>query len=214
MQPTNRPQNPNDPVIMAIQQQAQQQTQQPQQGAQPQQPTPSPIQMAQAQSQQYSQEDQQSEDAMKAKQSAIAQASKAMATLNPKANSGNQVSDTMSKVGQATSPNQGWANLCEAYAEQQTLGHQGVYPTAIAAYNANAQAGNINTSSDNIPKGAQIFFNANEGNGGNGHTMVSVGGGKFQSPLQNGNIGTFTLPEWEKYSGGQQYLGYAMPSKK
>ena len=212
MQPTNQPQNPNDPVTLAIQQQQAQQQQASQSASQPQQPTPSPIAMAQQQMQQYSQEDQQSEDAAKQKQSAMMQASKAMATLNPKANSNDQTSNTMSKVGQATSPSQGWANLCEAYAEQQTLGHQGVYPTAIAAYQANAQAGNINTSTD-VPKGAQVFFNADEGNGGNGHTMVSVGNSKFQGPLQNGSIGTFTLPEWEKYSG-QQYLGYAIPSKK
>jgi hypothetical protein len=62
--------------------------------------------------------------------------------------------------------------LCEKYAEQQITGHSGIYPSAIAAYQANAQQGNISTSSDNIPKGAQVFFNADNSNSGFGVVVM------------------------------------------
>ena len=114
--------------------------------------------------------------------------------------------------GQAVSSDPTYANMCEAYAEQQLYGHQGIYPSAISAYQANAQKGNINTSINNIPAGAQVFFNANAGNGYNGHTGVMNNDGTFSAPLSNGNIMKFTVPQWLSYSG-QQYLGYAVPTR-
>ena len=134
------------------------------------------------------------------------QISQAMAQLKPESKSP-QVS-----VGKAVSSDTNWANLCEAYAEKQIYGREGLYPSAIAAYQANAQEGNINTSDKNIPAGAQLFFNADQGNGNNGHTGVSNGDGTFQAPLSDGGIHDFTLKDWLKYSG-QEYLGYAPPPK-
>ncbi len=98
--------------------------------------------------------------------------------------------------------------LCEKWAEKQVYGKTGIFPSAMAAFNANAQAGNI-TSSKDPPKGAQVFFNSDESNGNFGHTGVSLGGGKFESATYNG-IKVFSIPDWEKNTG-QVYIG-ATPS--
>lgn len=109
-----------------------------------------------------------------------------------------------------------WNGLCESYAEEQTLGHTGVYPSAIAAYNANAQSGNINTGSTNIPKGAQLFFGADSTNGGFGHTTVSLGSDKSGNTLMEGatynGVKVNTLNSWLQ-SSGQKYLGWSMPQQ-
>lgn len=131
-----------------------------------------------------------------------AQIAQAMATLDPNGSS-------LAQHGAALDGHE-FNGLCEAYAEQQLTGHQGIYPSAIAAYQDQAQKGNINTSSDNIPKGAQVFFNADNSNGGFGHTGISNGDGTFTSATYNG-VKTFNLSDWEKDTG-QQYLGYANPT--
>lgn len=120
---------------------------------------------------------------------------------------------TAGKVGQAISSDTSWANLCEAYAEKSIYGKTGIFPTAIAAFQANAQNGNISTSTKDIPKGSQIFWSADQSNGQNGHTMVANGNSTYRSPLSDGSIKDFTLQDWAKYSG-QKYLGYAPPPAK
>lgn len=177
-------------------------------GQQPVQPQPTPEETLAATNQALIQKKkkQQEQDNQNYDMAAISQAA---AILQPKGK------DPQVAVGKAINSNPGWANLCEAYAEKQVYGRTGLYPDAISAYKANAQAGNIVQSSKDIPKDAQVFFNADKGNGFNGHTMVSNGDGTFQTPLNDGKIHNITLSDWLKYSG-QQYLGFVPPpsSKK
>ncbi len=196
-----------NPIQLAANQQQQPQVQQPDQQ------TPSPIALANQQITQRGQQINQEEDVSKnEQQNAIASASKAMSTLNPGASSGDSTSNTMSKVGQAINPSTQWANMCEAFAEKQIYGKTGMYPNAYSAYQANAQAGNIKTSTDNIPANAQVFMAPDNSNGMNGHTGVMQKNGKFLAPLSNGSIEEFSIPEWEKFSG-QRFIGWSSPSK-
>lgn len=210
MQPNNPPQQPT-PMGQAMQQQSQ-----------PQQSTPSidpelsksiidnlksqSQQIEQAQSQISDSNDlqsQQANQALKQKQSTI---SRALGQLND--------SSMQGKIGQAMGDGSSkWANMCEAFAEQQIYGHTGIYPTAYAAYQDNATKGNIKTSTNNIPTNAQVFMAPDTSNGGNGHTGVMQSNGKFLAPLSNGSIEEFSIPEWQKYSG-QRFIGWSPPPKK
>ncbi len=152
-------------------------------------------------------------------QQAFGQQERVQDQQQPQANSQGAVSQalgilgdnsTAGQVGQGISNDPSFANRCEAFAEQQIYGHQGMYPTAYAAFQANAQQGNINTSMDNIPAGAQLFFAPDSSNGGAGHTGVMNNDSTFTAPLSNGNIDKFTLSDWLKYSG-QQFIGWAPP---
>lgn len=199
---------PQDPIQLAIQQQqqAQQQNQQPQPSNQE---APSPIQLAQQQIQQYGQENQQSAEAMKQKQNAMQQASKAMATLNPKANSSDSTSNTMSKVGQANSTgNYSYSGECLKWVDDQQGNSSSRQPTAIADYQANAQAGNIETKGT-PPKGARVYFSSPDIPAG--HVGISDGNGSFTSATDNG-VQTFNIDQWQQYAG-QSYLGYSTNDK-
>lgn len=200
--------NPNqDPILLAAQQQ---QASQPDQSSpQPQQPTPSPVDLAQQQIQQYSQVDQANEAAMKQKQNAVSEASKAMATLNPQANSKDATSNTMSKVGSALNTNN-YSGLCLQYVDDQT-GNKARQPTAIADYQANEQDGNIKTSGT-PPKGSRVYFAPTSDNPA-GHIGLSNGDGTFTGATTNDGIKTFNIKNWESYAG-QQYIGYAPPNSK
>ena len=124
--------------------------------------------------------------------------SQAMATLKD--------TSTIGQVGKAiATPN--YAGYCLQWVDDQQ-GNTNRQPTAIADYQVNAQANNINSSLD-APKGARVYFNADASNGNMGHVGISNGDGTFTSATDNG-VQTFDIPDWEKYSG-QQYLGYASP---
>lgn len=70
--------------------------------------------------------------------------------------------------------------LCERFVEN-AYGTQGKYGSAIANYNAQKQAGRINTSRTNIPAGALVFAYYPAYDRGYGHVQLSIGGGKFVS---------------------------------
>ena len=113
--------------------------------------------------------------------------------------------DPMGAVGKAiATPN--YAGYCLQWVDDQQ-GNKNRQPTAYADYQANAQQGNINQSSDNIPKGARVYFSPDQSNGNMGHVGISNGDGTFTSATDNG-VQTFSLADWEKYTG-QKYLGYA-----
>jgi len=101
-----------------------------------------------------------------------------------------------------------WAGLCEAWAEQQTFGHQGVFPTAIAGAQHFAQTGQLNPDITKAPKGALIYFY--DPNQPDGHVGIASGDGRtFTSATYNG-VQTNPLQAWQQ-STGQRALGFVVP---
>lgn len=195
---------PTDPVLQAAQQQQamQQQAQIPQA---PQPAQPNPMQQAQQQLQTDESNNQTEFSKIQAnKQAAISQASRAMSTLNPGANSGDSTSDTMSKVGGALNTNN-YSNMCLAYVDDQT-GNKNRQSTAYNDYLVNANDGNIHTSGT-PPKGARVYFAPTADNPA-GHIGLSNGNGSFTGATTNEGIKTFSIQNWENYAS-QQYIGWA-----
>ncbi len=95
-------------------------------------------------------------------------------------------------------------NFCEAFVEQATQGHTGVYPSAIQAWIA--QQNNAVQGTQGIQPGDTVYFSANQGNGGYGHTGIYIGNGQFISATYNG-VKTANLAQWQQ-STGQKLLGY------
>lgn len=100
-----------------------------------------------------------------------------------------------------------WAGLCEAWAEQQAYGHQGIFPTALAGAQHFAQSGQLNPNITKAPKGALIYFS--DPNQSDGHVGIADGKGNFTSATYNG-IQTNPLTAWQQ-STGQRALGYVIP---
>ena len=126
--------------------------------------------------------------------------SQAMAQVAPNSPAG--------KVGKAiATPN--YANLCLKWVDDKQ-GNTSRQPTAIADFQANAQAGNISTS-NKIPDGARVYFSPDKSNGDAGHVGISNGDGSFTSATDNG-IQTFKIADWERYTG-QSYIGFSTSSK-
>lgn len=137
------------------------------------------------------------EEPQQNQQSGIAQA---MGILSPQS-----TKEPLAQIGKAiATPN--YAGYCLQWVDDQT-GNSNRLPNAYADYQAKAQSGNIQTGTDNIPKGARVYFAPDSSNGGMGHVGLSNGDGTFTSATDNG-IKTFDIPDWEKYTG-QKYLGYA-----
>lgn len=95
-------------------------------------------------------------------------------------------------------------NYCEAFVEQATQGHTGVYPSAIQAWIAQQQSARLGTQG--IQPGDTIYFGADKSNGGYGHTGIYIGNGQFISATYNG-VKTADLSKWQA-STGQKLLGY------
>lgn len=96
-------------------------------------------------------------------------------------------------------------NFCEAFVEQATQGHTGTYPSAIQAWLAQQKSA-VSGTTKGIQPGDTVYFSANEGNGGYGHTGIYVGNNQFISATNNG-VQTQDLSQWQS-STGQQLLGY------
>lgn len=131
-----------------------------------------------------------------------AQISQALAVASPKSNS------PQVNIGKAIAT-PAYSGLCLKFVDDKQ-GNTARQPTAIADYQANAQAGNISTS-EKIPANARVYFAPDDSNGGNGHVGISNGDGSFTSATDNG-IKTFAIKEWEKYTG-QKFIGYSTSSK-
>lgn len=113
--------------------------------------------------------------------------------------------DPMGQIGQSiATPN--YAGYCLQWVDDQQ-GNKNRQPTAYADYQTHLNNNDINTSSDNIPKGARVYFSPDSSNGNMGHVGISNGDGTFTSATDNG-VKTYNLNDWEKYTG-QQYLGFA-----
>lgn len=102
-----------------------------------------------------------------------------------------------------------WDGLCQAWVEQQTLGHTGVYPSALSAWNQQQNKA-VKGTLTGIQPGDLVYFDANSGNGGYGHTGIYRGNGQFVSATDNG-IAINSIAEWQKGTG-QNLLGY-IPQK-
>lgn len=99
---------------------------------------------------------------------------------------------------------QDYNNFCEAFVEQATQGHAGVYPSAIQAWIA--QQKSAVQGLQGIQPGDTVYFGADQSNGGYGHTGIYVGNGQFVSATYNG-VKTADLGKWQQ-STGQKLLGY------
>lgn len=102
------------------------------------------------------------------------------------------------------SGSQQFKNLCQAFVEQMTYGHQGVYPTAIAAWNQ--QQNKAISGTDGIQPGDLVYFGADKSNGGFGHAGIYEGNGNFVSATDSG-VQSNNLDQWQKGTG-QKLLGY------
>lgn len=94
--------------------------------------------------------------------------------------------------------------LCQAFVEHATLGHTGVFPTAIDAWNQ--QQNKAVPGLQNIKPGDPIYFSANQSNNNDGHTGIYLGDNKFISATNNG-IKTNDIGKWVTDTG-QSVLGY------
>jgi hypothetical protein len=99
---------------------------------------------------------------------------------------------------------QSFNQFCQKFVEQATLGHSGVYPSAIAAWNA--QQDKAKPGFDGIQPGDLVYFGADQSNQNAGHTGIYTGNGNFVSATDNG-VKQVPLSNWLQ-STGQRYLGY------
>ena len=112
--------------------------------------------------------------------------------------------DILSSIGRAIQT-PAYAGYCLQYVDDKT-DNSNRQQTAIQDYQVRSQAGSVNTSID-IPKGARVYFNANQSNGGMGHVGLSNGDGSFTSATDDG-VKTFSLKDWQRMTG-QQFIGWS-----
>ncbi len=105
---------------------------------------------------------------------------------------------------------QSYNGLCEGFAEEQTFGKRGLYPSAADAWNAYEQNGQATKGNIiDAPKGALVYFSADQSNNGDGHVGISDGNGNFISATSNG-VQQIPINDWVKMTG-QTPLGYVTP---
>ena len=98
-----------------------------------------------------------------------------------------------------------FSNLCEAWVENQLLGHTGVYPDALAGTGASDF---VHTSDPNaVPAGVAVVFGAAPSNDNYGHVGVSLGGGVMQSVWSNGKVEQEPIAQFVQ-DNGAPLLGY------
>lgn len=101
-----------------------------------------------------------------------------------------------------------YIGYCQAFVAD-TAGGQNHGASAIEAWNN--QQDKATQGLNGISPGDEIYFNADDSNGGNGHTGIYSGNNHFISATNNG-IEEQDLADWQK-STGQQLLGYISPNK-
>lgn len=99
---------------------------------------------------------------------------------------------------------QEYIGLCQAFVERATKGREGLFDSAIDAWNK--QQNKAQTDMSRIKPGDAIYFAPDASNGWYGHTGVYAGNGQFISATYNG-IKQSDLNEWIK-STGQKLLGF------
>lgn len=98
---------------------------------------------------------------------------------------------------------QEFINLCEKFVEN-SQGRSGIYASAIQAWAK--QKDNRVEGLQGIKPGDAIYFDADQSNGGYGHTGVYEGNGRFISATSDG-VKEYSVAQWEKITG-QSVLGY------
>lgn len=194
--------NPQNPAQMALQQNQQQ-------PSDPTQQTSPGILDALKQRVQQGAQTLTAEDQQQQQQNSYAQAAKAMAVLNPGANSSNSQANTMSKVGQAIST-PAYAGYCQQFVDDKTGATQR-YATASDTWNAKMQSGDAHPGLDGMKPGDVVEFAPDAGNGNMGHAALVLPSGKLQMATNSG-VETYDLKDWINYSG-QTPQGYYSPKE-
>lgn len=135
-------------------------------------------------------------------------------TLNPRQHSQvaqatsqavkNGADPTLLAKAQQTMGKQDYLGLCEAFVERITKGTEGIYASAIDAWNK--QKPQAQTDLSKIQPGDTVYFGADKSNGGYGHAGVYLGNNKMTSATYNG-IKESDLNEWQNQTG-QKILGF------
>lgn len=99
---------------------------------------------------------------------------------------------------------QAFNDLCQAFVEQATYGHQGIYRSAVDAWNS--QQHKAVPGIQGVKPGDVLYFSPNQGNGGFGHTGIYTGNNQFISATAGG-VQYKNLNDWQQGTG-QQLLGY------
>lgn len=97
-----------------------------------------------------------------------------------------------------------YVGLCEAFVERMTQGAEGIYRSAIDAWNQHQ--GSRQQGLAGVKPGDAVYFAPDASNQGYGHTGVYMGNGQFISATDNG-IRQYNLNDWQKMTG-QKLLGY------
>ncbi len=127
--------------------------------------------------------------------------SKALAQLNPKANTGNDALDTASKVGNAIST-PAYAGYCQKFVDDQT-GAKQRYATAANTWQAKVADGSAQTNLNNVKTGDVVEFAPDQGNGNMGHAAIvtSTKNGIQLKMATNSGVQNYSLKDWISYSG-------------
>lgn len=95
---------------------------------------------------------------------------------------------------------------CEAWVEDQLLGHAGVYANPLVALSSASDA--VHTSDPNtIPAGVAVVFGPADSNDGQGHSGVSLGGGQVKSVWSDGSVVVESIAQFAS-DNGAPLLGY------
>lgn len=97
-----------------------------------------------------------------------------------------------------------YIGLCQAFVERATKGQEGIYASAIDAWNK--QSNKAQTNMGNVQPGDAVYFAPDGSNAGYGHTGVYVGNNQFISATYGG-IKQFDLNDWTRMTG-QHLLGF------
>lgn len=120
---------------------------------------------------------------------------------NKPLNNSNSVTAAQSDIG-----DQNYNNLCQKFVEQETLGHTGVYGSAIKAYEDQAGKGNVSSDYGSLQPGDILFFE--DKNQPDGHTALYAGNGKMVSAESADGVQQRNLSDWIR-STGQTPLGFS-----
>lgn len=97
-----------------------------------------------------------------------------------------------------------YIGLCQAFVEKTTQGREGIYRSAIDAWNNQINKAQNNMA--NIRPGDAVYFAPDGSNGNYGHTGVYAGNGQFISATYNG-VQQYDLNDWIRETG-QKLLGF------
>ena len=119
------------------------------------------------------------------------------------------VAGATQQAGQSTQPTAAdYVGMFQKFAEQQTYGKTGIFPSAEAAYEAYSKAGQTIDAQEAKP-GDLIYFKPDNTNQYAGHVGILKGGGQMESATYSG-VKTSNIASWIKATG-QQIAGIVKP---